>query len=658
MSEGGVISDNPLARHKAGYDLISFDKSDARARRKKAEAERREKMFAGLTFEERQLKIAELAKEKAARKAEQAVADKIRYEDIWRRICMGHGGEERFYTPEEGKWYNAYEDRHGDATGTKKTFQQALREAKPSDLIFRYAQSSRDRIELGYAWEDCLIAGKYWQRAGVYFGLKSDEDPLLKRFVTATAKASSGELRAGPAKDACRPIYRRIIAHDEPYSFFGERCKDMLRIDLDEWFRSSRHLRRWLAKLKRKGKLPFLPHVVVWIRDDRRPGICNPHLYFLLPEGSAVWKDEGQHRTLRQVAAALTEALGGDPGGLSNIFHGKSPLSPHCDYEITNRDSFPTLGEYAKGLTLNYGAKRMARHLGAQQMRSAGFDKSQSNTYWTRISEVANSSRNELARSGFDTKDYQAFLKATAEITAEVMEAEIPEMTWRQREAVEKLVESCSRWAVDHFEKEKLGDQREAGAAAHLMLPTDSPEDRMSKGQAYARGVVVERNCGQISLAIREVLKTGAEPTFSQIKEATGFSLNTVKKHWFPAYTKAAATLSMLVSVRGDSPIRQPIKPSKATLQTAETIAEIPESWRTDSLEDHFRVKALKRARLQRLRKRTSEPIRPRVIIGSNLIDFLSAGVVTVCRPRVPVIRGNADKPTGEPARDPAQNLD
>jgi hypothetical protein len=238
------------------------------------------------------------------------------------------------------------------------------------------------------------------------------------------------------------------------------------------------------------------------------------------------------------------------------------------------------------------------------------------------------------------------------------MEAEIPSMTWRQREAVEKMVASCSTWAIDHFEKEKLGDQREAGAAAHLMLPTDSPEDRMSKGQAYARGKVVERNRGKISLAIRAALATGVEPTFSQIKEATGFSLNTVKKHWFPAYTSAAATLSIQDAVRGDRPIGQPIKPSKATIQTAETIAEIPESWRTDGLEDHFRVKALKRARRQPLRGRSSEPIRPRVITGSNLIDFLSAGVVTVCRPRVLVIRGNADKPTGEPARDPAQNLD
>jgi hypothetical protein len=353
----------------------------------------------------------------------------------------------------------------------------------------------------------------------------------------------------------------------------------------------------------------------------------------LLPEGHAVWDNQDHHRLLTRVAAQLTEALGGDMGGLSNLFHGKNPLSPHCDYEIINDESFPTPSEYAKGMKLTkHGAAMMARKLATGRLSAAGFDRQKSNTYFNKVADTANTSRDDLANAGFETSDRDAFLEATTEVTREVIEAEIPNATWRQREAIEKLIESCCRWAVDHFDPKKIGKYvPKVGAAAHLMLPTDDVKTRKRKGQEFAARATAERNCAKIRLAIYKAMKAGgAEPTFSQIVEVTGFSLNTVKKHWFPAFTKAAANLSIQTTVKGEAPYRKPIRPSTATLKTAETIDEIPVSWRNPDLDDHFRVKAPKLARLRRIHGWSTEPIRSRVITGMHFIDFIASGPVRV----------------------------
>jgi hypothetical protein len=229
LENRGAIVDDQFSGFIGGYALRSEDKSKARKDARDRKAERWEEEFGELTKGERDIKIQELAEAKAKRKADRDAADAARYKDIYDRICLGFGKAEKHYTQDDADWYNAYERRQQKLGG--KTFQEALAEAKPSDLLFRYAQSSEDRIRNGYEWLGGLVAGKYWQDRIVFPGLKSDEHWLLKRFPAATAKASSGELRAGPTKDGCKPIYRRIIAHDEPYIFFGERCKDMFRVD-------------------------------------------------------------------------------------------------------------------------------------------------------------------------------------------------------------------------------------------------------------------------------------------------------------------------------------------------------------------------------------------------------------------------------------------
>lgn len=608
----GAITDDPFLAFKANYSLVSDDRSQERCTKRDARIERLEREKE-IPWSVKQKKLEEKAKRETAR-----------YQDIYERICAGFGKEEKLYTPAEGRWYLNYENRDER--------KRAVEEAKPSDLIRRYAQSASDRILIGYEWSGGMVANKYFQRAFVHKGLKSEEHWLLQLFVAATAKASTGQFRAGPTKDSCRAILRKLVGYDEPYFFFGERCRSMFRIDVDRWFADEAALRAWLDDLVERGVLKFRPHVATWIFDDERPGIYNPHLYFVLPDDHAVWGDAGQHRMLEQVIASLTEALGGDPGGLSNPYHGKNPLSPHCDYAILNETDFPMLKDYCRGMRLTHDAIRMARKLMNDRMRDVGFDPRESNTWFSKVSFTANEATKELYKAGFRIGDQASFEEAVYSTTLQVMEAELPRMNWKQRETVEKLVESCSRWSVANFDPAKLDKTgRDVGAAAHLMAEGDDAATRKRKGQAFAAQSVSDRNQGKVSVAIRKALEAGGfEPTFRQIADAAGLSLNTTKKHWFPAYTQAVASLSIQMLVKGAPPTQTPYKPGLETLKTANCEAELPESWRDPALTDHFRVKKLKADRLRRIRGLPVAPIRARRVIGRNAIDFQSSGPVRV----------------------------
>jgi hypothetical protein len=628
----GVIFDAPFAAFSTVYDIRSEEKSEARVEERGAKAGRKlrqhqEMLAQGLTEAQIQERVQQKAKERADRHAARA-------HDIYEQmIASWHlPDSEKPYTRAEAKFFYRINEK------LDEKFQARLQEAQPHELIWRYTQSSEDRISgRGYNWPGGWVADKYWQDEFQSNDMPSEEHWLYRRFLTATPVASSGLFMAGPTKSGCRPIWRKIIGFDEPYISFGERCKDMWRVDLDREFRSARHLRRWLKKLHDSGRLPFLPHVACWIRDDRHPGVVfNPHLYFMLPEGSAVWKDKDQHLLLKSVIATLNKAIGADAGGLANPFHGKNPLSLHCDRMIINDTSFPTLKEYADGMRtakikLEDDPEMTAREMVVAELRKADFNKSQSNTYFTHVSEIANRTTMSLYRNGFRVGDEADFLDATIEIVSDLVAEEIPDPNWKQRRAIEKLVRSCSRWSVSHFDPRKA-EHRYVGACAHLISDSDDKKTRQRKGGAYAAKRVGERSQAKVALAIREALIERREPTFAAIVEKTGLSLNTVKKHWFLAYTQAAAMLSTQSAVKGELPVSAPVRPSLATLQTAHSLDHIPSSWRSASsdpvLIDHFRVRELRRARLQRLRPSSTDPGKPPAPPGVRLIDFMASGPV------------------------------
>ena len=124
-------------------------------------------------------------------------------------------------------------------------------------------------------------------------------------------------LMAGPTKYGCKPIWRKIVAFDEVYCFWGERCKDMWRVDLDKTFRSARELRRWLLKLH--GSVDRPEDIVItrqdYLRyDDRRSALAGI-LQALLATREMLFvgfslKDENFDRVADSVRKALPNAGG------------------------------------------------------------------------------------------------------------------------------------------------------------------------------------------------------------------------------------------------------------------------------------------------------------------------------------------------------------
>ena len=349
-----------------------------------------------------------------------------------------------------------------------------------------------------------------------------------------------------------------------------------------------------------------------------------------------MWDDPDHHRLLKQVIATLNRALGGDPGGLANAFHGKNPLSLHCKRLIINDTSFPTLGDYVAGMkkaniTLEEDPELTARQMVVSELHKADFDKSQSNTYFTKVAEIANRAAHSLYDKGFRIGDVDEFLRATIEVAGEVVTEEISDLNWKQAQAIRKLVVSCARWAVSRFDPTKRDRHRYVGAAAHLMRESDDKQTRQGKGGAYAAARVAERNQAKVTLAIRSALEARREPKFQEISNETGLSLNTVKRHWFLAYTQAAAMLSIQSLVKGVHTIRT-ATPGPETLKRAETIEQIPLSWRNETTDpvliDHFRVLELRRVHLRRLRPQWSPPCKPKIPSGRNVIDFMASAPV------------------------------
>ena len=157
--------------------------------------------------------------------------------------------------------------------------------------------------------------------------------------------------------------------------------------------------------------------------------------------------------------------------------------------------------------------------------RAMAGDKSQSNTYFTKVAEIANRTAHSLYDNGFRIGDVDEFLRATIEVVGEVVAEEILDLNWKQAQVIKKLVRSCSRWAVTHFDPRKRDRHHYVGAAAHLMHQSDDKKTRQGKGGAYAATRVGERNQAKVTLAIRSALEARREPTFQEIADETGLSL-------------------------------------------------------------------------------------------------------------------------------------
>ncbi|MBN9602033.1 MAG: hypothetical protein J0G33_03790 [Afipia felis] len=533
------------------------------------------------------------------------------------------------------------------ATDDRRKLVRKASDAEFFARMYEGQQSSYERIvTVGFVWPGGMVAGKYYRKPFIEKGLRSWRHPFFQRVAASTARAWTGRLRSGPAKDRCIRQFQKLHGLDNVYIFFSDACRDMFRIDLDRTFDSEYQLRSWIADVVRTNDLACAPHIASWIPDDRHPGkIISPHLFVLLPEGHAVWPSSPpeHHRLLGEVIAAMTRAFEGDPGGLAHPFSGKNPLSPVCEAIIVQDTHMPTLSEYAESMDLSYDPELMLRKLMTDRLEAVGFDRADSNTWFSSVSALANAGAKTLFKGGFDISDRNLFqVKITDLITATVFDEVQPSPS--QRDTVAKLIESCTRWTAAKFDPAKMDTlHRDRGAAAHLMTDTDDSKTKMTKGQTYSAAVKVRRTRSQLTQAMMKMIRAGHEPTIADVARATSKAYNTVKTHFFTCYVTAIASVAVQDLVKGVNSTSGQPRPSNRILLTANRRSEFPDSWAPKSgdpvFDHHFRQQELRLARLHRRRPGERSSSELNRVPGRNTLNFMSAGLVTVFKPSIRGLR-------------------
>jgi hypothetical protein len=447
--------------------------------------------------------------------------------------------------------------------------QLVRRHEKAMDFVKRHLslQPAHERIHQGFKWPGgWVIENEVWRDEFVETGLRTWRHPFYQRVLASMGKAST-TLCAGDTKDGCVRQFSKLHGSDKLYGFFSVKCRDMWRLDCDRTFANEAEMLSWLAFRVMESGAPCMPHMAVWIPDDRYPGVIKkPHFYFLLPEGRAVWPTapESHHRLLRAVIEALTAAFECDLGGLAHPFHGKIPLSPFTGVSIVQDTCMPALDEYADHMKLSWAAAEVAfRKMSVDRLEEAGFDRAQSNTWFSVPSTLANTVARDLYRQGFAVADEDAFETAVAEaITPEVLNLVKPS-TAKQTKTIENMIAGCARWTVRTFDPAKIDSKpKDRGAIAHLIEPTDDLKTKQRKGQTY----VAEKRTAATQAVLKPVYadrrKRGARLDRTTVAKATDRAYNTIKRHEFEVTVTVIAeqlvALCSLVAVKEVHPDLQP----------------------------------------------------------------------------------------------------
>jgi hypothetical protein len=495
---------------------------------------------------------------------------------------------------------------------------------------------SNEEMAQEYIWPGGTVGGRRQNAFTLPQPIISYKDEFLLRYVASTPRTNRHSVVVGGmAKDRNYSYHRKLPAFFNPYISFSVQCLDMFRVDIDRTFLDVEQLIEFITALD----LPFPVNLAAWIWDDENHGIHNPHLYFYLPEGNAVWGNQKHVRLLDRIIAAVTialEPLGADAGGLANPFHGKNPVSPHCGYTVLDRRMF-ALSEFAQVLDLQADRVLTARAMNNAALAEA-MDFAESNAFLSSTARITTLGAREVYRADPEiAKDYEGFMAQVVSVAMARID-EISEADYKTRQILEAQVRRSARWAVDTFDPAALKAAfHDRGAAQHLIQPEDDLPTRRKIGQRVGAQSKAKTSFDKVSAAAVEIRRVGPFPDLPELRkmliEKSGLGRTCVNKHLVAACIRAAATLALTSTpamsrqskVKGVDPLPSLDTPRVAVLAIARRLSDLPVSWRK-SLPDGIQRSILLRESRQAGRN-TFEDCLPRVrAIGANIIDFLQSG--------------------------------
>ncbi|MBB4377324.1 cell envelope integrity protein TolA [Bradyrhizobium sp. SBR1B] len=377
-------------------------------------------------------------------------------------------------------------------------------------------------------------------------GFKSSLHHHYKRFAASCGRAYRRNLLAGNRKDGCWRHSKKVFALDRIYVFFCAVCFDMWRIDIDRSFKDYEEFRAWIDHVVREHDLPCAPHIVCWIPDDRRPGqVLRPHLFFLLPEGSAVWphSEKSQHDKLRSVIVKTQEVFGGDRGGNCHPFSGKNPLSWLVESRIVQPERMPDLQEWFEAVGGTFVPNKPLPGLVAGAMEAAALGE-ESGGWFPCVREAGFAMAKEIHNAGrAKLADRKAFAGQIAKSITDPLTAAL-RPTAEQAAKLAALIVRVAKHTAETFDPSKMDKKgRRRGAAAHLIEPVMTLKERYAVGGEFSGPVRIEKTVELLAESMRLDMLCGREPTVAGITAKGIRCAKTVARHFDAAYSLAKSRM-------------------------------------------------------------------------------------------------------------------
>lgn len=454
-----------------------------------------------------------------------------------------------FHTPQRQQiWLVGFEDRYAEAQRLsrreriQKAEQRDRRESRALDYdAATFARRNAEQRELvqkrlseGYIqWTGRDIGGRW--RSGIQeMGLRSEDNPVLKYFVTLVPKG--GKARASWDKARLEVQCReKILTLDYPYIELNRQFMAALRVDCDGKFESPEACVAALREAVRDGRIPCLPHIMVGDAMDR--GLFSrPHFVWLLPQGSAVWRSDDERcrtapvRLFDAVARGLTAGLlhlGADAEAPTMTGRMKNPLSPYWHTLTPNADTWPTLAEYARCVDTSISRAILSRKAAAVQ---SGLGLTASN----RLFDALRTEGQRLLvewHFGSDAR-MRGSRAALADHLHEALAA-FAEKAGLGEEGVGYVTGKVADYLAGHFDPAKLeGPRRVRGRLLDVVDGLKTVRERQSAGGRYSGKAKGANMLQRLREAHQRLVASGEAVTRASLATAAGVSVRTATARW------------------------------------------------------------------------------------------------------------------------------
>ena len=424
----------------------------------------------------------------------------------------------------------------------RKAEQRDRRDGKTADLdratYARLAAEQRElarkRLTEGYVQFGERQVGSRWRSHVWEKGLRSEDNPVLKYFVTLVPKGS----RARASWDKAHLEHQcpqKILTLDYPYIELNREFMATLRVDCDGVFLTPAACLAALTEQVRDGRIPCLPHIIVGdLLDDGR--YYRPHFIWLLPPGSAVWrsKDKRCHKgpirlfdaVARGLAAALLD-LGADPAAPTMTGRMKCPTSPFWHTITPNADIWPPLTEYADYVDTSVARANLARRAAAVQ---SGLGLTASNALFDALRTEG---RRLLAAWHFGADKR---MRGSREALADHLHAALSEYadkSGHEDEAVSYVTGKVAAYLAAHFDPEKLeGKSVNRGKLLDAVNGLKTVKERQQAGGRHSGKAKGANTLQRLREAHQRLSASGKAMTRAALAREAGVSIRTVTARW------------------------------------------------------------------------------------------------------------------------------